>query len=219
MPMTFTDLAAQSLATQGTALVGFIEAHADWAGAILFLIAFAEGVTVVGLLIPGVVALTATGALVAAGVLEFWTVYAAIAGGTILGDATSYWLGRIFGERLFRLWPFSKRPALRQRGEAFFHRHGGKSVFLARFVGPLRAVVPTVAGMVAMPHRQFQTFNILSAVIWAPLLMSPGHLAWTGYDASGLGDRAAPAGRLEQSPPRPCGLAPPIAGAPADDRC
>lgn len=61
-------------------------------------------------------------------------------------------------------------------------------MFLARFIGPLRAVVPTTAGMMAMPHRKFQAFNVLSAVIWAPLLMSPGHLAWTGYDRSGVGE-------------------------------
>jgi len=216
--MTFTDFAAH-FATQGGALIDFIEKHADWAEAILFLIAFAEGVTIVGLLIPGVVVLTATGALVAAGVLDFWTVYLAIAGGTILGDATSYWLGRIYGERLFRLWPFSKRPELRRRGESFFQRHGGKSVFLARFVGPLRAVVPTISGMAAMPHRRFQTFNILSAVIWTPLLMSSGHLAWTGYDASGIGGRAAPAvpaERQEQGAPRPCRPAPPVADAPKE---
>jgi len=225
LSMTFPDfatlLAAQG-AAQGAALVGFIERHADWAEAIIFLIAFAEGLTIVGLLIPGVIMLTAAGALVAAGVLDFWTVYLAIAAGTILGDAASYWLGRTFGEGVFRLWPFRKRPELRHRGESFFHRHGGKSVFLARFFGPLRAVVPTVAGMVAMPHRQFQTFNILSAVIWAPLLMSPGHLAWTGYDAGIMGGRSAPAGpadRLEQTAPRPCGLAPPVAGAPVNERC
>jgi membrane protein DedA with SNARE-associated domain len=208
-------------AAQGAALAAFIEAHADWAGAIIFLMAFAEGLTVVGLLVPGVVMLTASGALVAAGVLDFWTVYLAIAGGAILGDAASYWLGRHYGESLFQLWPFNRRPDLRRRGEAFFQRHGSKSVFLARFIGPLRAVVPTTAGMMAMPHRQFQTFNILSAVIWAPLLMSPGHLAWTGYEMNGISSRIAPAASssVGQTTPKPCELAPPIAGSPANASC
>jgi membrane protein DedA with SNARE-associated domain len=179
----------------GAALATFIETHADWAEVIIFLMAFAEGLALVGLLIPGVVMLTASGALVAAGVLDFWSVYLAIAGGAIMGDATSYRLGRRYGECMFRLWPLSKHPELRGRGEAFFLflRHGSKSVFLARFIGPLRAVVPTTAGMMAMPPRKFQTFNVLSAVIWAPLLMSPGHLAWTRYDMGGVGGRATPA--------------------------
>lgn len=209
-------------ADHGAALAAFIEAHADWAEIIIFLTAFAEGLTLVGLLIPGVVMLTATGALVAAGVLDFWCVYLAIAGGAILGDAASYWLGRRYGEHMFRLWPLSRQPELRRRGEAFFHRHGSKSVFLARFIGPLRAVVPTTAGMVAMPHRKFQTFNVLSAVIWAPLLMSPGQLAWTGYDMSGTGGRAVPAaanGTMGQGAAKPCVPAPPVAGAPENAGC
>lgn len=207
--------------TQGAAVGAFIEAHADWAEAIIFLIAFAEGLALVGFLIPGVVMLTATGALVAAGVLDFWPVYLAITGGAVLGDATSYWLGRHYGERIFRLWPFSRRPELRRRGEAFFHRHGGKSVFLARFIGPLRAVVPATAGMIAMPHRKFQAFNVLSAVIWAPLLMSPGHLAWTGYDLSGVGGRPIPSadGSPGQGAAKSCVPAPPVEGLPARTDC
>ncbi|MBK1838755.1 DedA family protein [Azospirillum sp. YIM B02556] len=209
-------------AEYGTALAGFIEAHAEWAEVIIFLMAFAEGLTLVGLLIPGVVMLTATGALVAAGVLDFWSVYLAIAGGAILGDAASYWLGRRYGERMFRLWPLSRQPDLRRRGEAFFLRHGGKGVFLARFIGPLRAVVPTTAGMMAMPHRKFQTFNILSALIWAPLLMSPGHLAWTGYDLAGSAGRAVPGaadGRAAEGAGKPCVPAPPVDGMPERPGC
>ena len=205
----------------GAALAAFIETHADWAEVIIFLMAFAEGLTLVGLLIPGVVMLTASGALVAAGVLDFWSVYLAIAGGAVLGDATSYWLGRRYGERMFRLWPLSKHPELRGRGEAFFLRHGSKSVFLARFIGPLRAVVPTTAGMMAMPHRKFQTFNVLSAIIWAPLLMSPGHLAWTGYDMSGVGGRATPAadGNVGHGAAKSCAPAPPVEGSPERTGC
>ncbi|KAA0575138.1 DedA family protein [Azospirillum sp. B21] len=208
-------------AAQGAAVAAFIETHADWAEAIIFLMAFAEGLTLVGLLIPGVVMLTAAGALVGAGVLDFWSVYLAITGGAILGDATSYWLGRRYGERMFRIWPLSRQPELRRRGETFFQRHGSKSVFLARFIGPLRAVVPTTAGMMAMPHRKFQTFNVLSAVIWAPLLMSPGHLAWTGYDLSGIGIRTAPPadGAAGQGAAKSCAPAPPVAGLPERAGC
>ncbi|WP_348771468.1 DedA family protein [Azospirillum sp. SYSU D00513] len=218
MPTTLTDL----LSAQGAMLAGFIEAHADWAEAIVFLVAFAEGLTLVGLVIPGIVVLTAAGGLAAAGVLDFWTILLAITAGAILGDAASYWLGRRYGERLFQLWPFSRRPGLRGRGEAFFEKHGGKSVFLARFLGPLRAVVPTTAGMMGMPHRQFQVFNVLSAVIWAPLLMSPGHVAWNEFGKGGAGDRAvpsAPSGGGEPAAPRTCVLAPPVEGVPPAPGC
>lgn len=113
----------------------------------------------------------------------------------------------------------SKHPELRGHSEAFFLRHGSKSVFLARFIGPLRAGGgPTTAGMMAMLHRKFQTFNVLSAVIWAPLLMSPGHLAWTCYDLSGVGGRATPAadGNAGQDAAKSCAPTPPVEGAGKD---
>ena len=211
--------ALPDLAARGAA---FIEAHAEWAGVIIFLVAFAEGLVVLGLLVPGVVLLTAAGGLVAAGVLDFWTIYPAIAIGGILGEAVSYWLGRLWGERMFQVWPFRNYPGLLRRGQDFFERHGGKSVFLSRFMGPLRAVVPTTAGIAAMPHRKFQLFNIASALIWASLLMSPGYAAWTGFEMSSVGERAAPAdpaSRPEQDGRRSCGIAPPAFDIPSDRDC
>ncbi|WP_372400520.1 DedA family protein [Azospirillum sp. HJ39] len=101
--------------------------------------------------------LTASGALVAAGALDFWSVYLAIAGVAVLGGATSYWLGRSHGERMFRLWPLSRHPDLWGRSEAFFLRHGSKNVSLAHFISPLRASVSTTAGMKAMSRRKLHT--------------------------------------------------------------
>lgn len=121
------DAGAETVLTWLPDYVAFIETHADWAEVIIFLMVFAEGPTLVGFLIPGVVMLTASGALVAAGVLDFWSVYLAIAGVAVLGGAPSYWLGRRYGERIFRLWHFRRHPELRGRGEAFFHRHETKA--------------------------------------------------------------------------------------------
>lgn len=214
MPTTLTEMTAH----WGSVL----EANAQWGELIIFLVAFAEGLAVAGLIVPGVLILTGTGALVAAGVFDFWSVYIAIVAGAVLGDAVSYWIGRYFGDRIGRFWPFSKRPEMLDKGRAFFDRHGGKSVFLARFVGPLRAVVPITAGMMAMPHRHFQTFNVLSAVIWAPLLMSPGMAAWTGWDmTSGTRNAApvsAPAGQ-DADRTVPCAPAPPVSGATSGPGC
>lgn len=206
-----------SLAETAARWTSLLEANAEWGGTILFLVAFAEGLAFAGLFVPGVLILSGAGALVAAGILDFWAAYLAIASGAVLGDAVSYWLGRHFSGRIERLWPFSRRPEMLGKGKAFFDRHGGKSVFLARFVGPLRAVVPITAGMMAMPHRHFQTFNVLSALIWAPLLMSPGMAAWTGWDMTG-GARA-PAPAATPAVPQECGVAPPISGIPSGADC
>ncbi|WP_211111647.1 DedA family protein [Azospirillum brasilense] len=196
----------------------FIEANASWAEVIFFLCAFAESLAFLGFVVPGVVLIAAGGALVASGALGFWQVYVALALGAVLGDAVSYWLGRVFGDRVPAVWPFRQRPELLERGGRFFLRHGGKSVFFARFLGPLRPVVPITAGMMAMPHHSFQTANLLSAVIWVPLMMAPGIAIAKGVGIEDLlsGARATPAVTRNLGD-APCVPAPPIDGEPS--RC
>jgi len=210
------DHATRNMLADGMARWGaFIEANASWAEAIFFLCAFAESLAFVGFVVPGVVLIATAGALVASGALGFWEVYVAIGLGAVLGDAASYWLGRVFGDRVPRAWPFRHRPELLERGSRFFHRHGGKSVFLARFLGPLRPVVPITAGMMAMPHRSFQAANLLSAVIWVPLMMAPGFAMGKGVGIDELltGSAAAPKASRTGGD-APCGPAPPISGEP-----
>jgi len=210
------DHVTRNVLTDGMARWGaFIEANASWAEAIFFLFAFAESLAFVGFVVPGVVLIAAAGALVASGAIGFWQVYVAIALGAVLGDATSYWLGRVFGDRVPRAWPFRQRPEFLERGSRFFLRHGGKSVFLARFLGPLRPVVPITAGMMAMPHHTFQAANLLSAVIWVPLMMAPGFAMAKGVGIDELltGGTATPAVSRPGSD-APCVPAPPISGEP-----
>jgi undecaprenyl-diphosphatase len=72
------------------------------------------------------------------------------------------------------IWPFTRHPEMLARGEDFFLRYGGKSVAFGRFFGPVRAVIPLVAGMMGMPRARFFTANILSALAWAPAYLFPG---------------------------------------------
>ena len=72
--------------------------------------------------------------------------------GAVLGNSVSYWIGRRYGGGLARLWPFSLEPDLLPNGMRFFERHGGKSVFIGRFFGPIRAVIPLAAGIMRMPR-------------------------------------------------------------------
>jgi len=77
---------------------------------------------------------------------------------------------------LREIWPFNKSPMLLENGERFFERHGGKSVFIGRFVGPMRAIVPVVAGMLKMSHTRFFIANVTSGIGWAPAYMFPGFM-------------------------------------------
>ena len=152
----------------------WITAHPTWAGVVVFLISFSESLVVVGLFVPGVAMMFGIGTLVAMGALNIWATLAWAAAGAVAGDGLSYWLGHHYQERLRDVWPIRRYPGLMARGEQFFQRHGGKSVLFGRFVGPVRPIIPTVAGMLGMPPYRFLMVNVLSALAWAPAYTLPG---------------------------------------------
>ena len=155
-------------------LTHWISMHSGLAGGVVFMVAFSEALAVVGLVVPGAVLMVWTGSLIATGALSFWPTMAWAVAGAVLGDGLSYWIGLHFHERLNSIWPFYRYPKRIEQGRMFINRHGGKSIFLGRFVGPIRPIVPVVAGMLDMPAVRFVIFNILSALIWAPAYLLPG---------------------------------------------
>lgn len=174
-----------------TSLMEWIQAHPNWAGLFVLVVSALESFLVVGLFVPGTIVMFGIGAMIAAGSMELLPTLLWAAVGAVLGDGTSYFIGRFYHQRLRVIWPFRKYPKMIGRGVEFFHRHGGKSVVLARFVGPVRPLVPAVAGMLNMPADRFFLVNILSALLWAPAYILPGVL----FGAS-LGIAAEIAGRL-----------------------
>ncbi len=159
-----------------TEVLVFIRTHPEMAVAVIGLTAFAESFAFVSFLFPGFAILVAAGALVQAGLIDPVSAAAAGAAGAVLGDAISFWIGQKFGPALPKLWPFSRHPEALERGVIFFKKWGWPSVFAGRFFGPLRAFVPLAAGMCRMPVVPFYVANIVSAVIWAPVLLFSGYL-------------------------------------------
>jgi len=157
-------------------LLAFIKANPGWAMSVIAITAFGESFAFLSLLFPGTAILIASGGLVQAGVIPFFSTALAGIAGAVLGDAISFWLGQKFGPLLPGVWPFRKHPDMLERGAAFFRRFGGLSVFIGRFFGPLRAVIPIAAGTLRMPAGLFYVANILSALIWAPALIYSGQL-------------------------------------------
>ena len=155
-------------------LLDFIRAHSDWAAVVMFITAFGESFAFVSLLFPGTTVLIAAGTLMSAGTLPYGPVLVGAVIGAVLGDSVSYWIGRRFGGAIAGLWPFSRNPELLPRGIRFFERHGGKSVFIGRFFGPIRAVIPLAAGIMRMPRGRFWVANVTSAIVWAPMLLLVG---------------------------------------------
>ena len=154
----------------------WISAHPTWAGFAVFLISLSESLAIIGLFVPGVVMMTAIGAMIGAGILPPWTTLGWAVLGAIAGDGISYWLGHHYHQHLRDFWPFKSYPALLARGETFFKSHGGKSIILGRFIGPVRPMIPVIAGMMDMSPNRFLFFNITSAIAWAPLYSLPGIL-------------------------------------------
>jgi membrane protein DedA with SNARE-associated domain len=164
-------------------LIAFIAAHAHWAAVIMFVTAFGESFAFLSLLFPGTTLLIAAGTLMSGGTLPYAPVLIAAVLGATLGDTVSYWIGRRYGDSITRIWPFTRNPELLPTGIRFFAKHGGKSVFIGRFFGPIRAVIPLAAGVMRMPRGWFWFANFTSALVWAPMLLFVG-------DAIGdVGDR------------------------------
>ncbi|WP_428623578.1 LssY C-terminal domain-containing protein [Sedimenticola sp.] len=155
-------------------ILEWVSLHPGWSYSVIFLTAMAESLAIVGLIVPGVLIMFGIGALIASGAIAFWPTLGWAVAGAVAGDGLSFWLGRHYQERLITLWPFNRHPTSLQRGTAFFQKYGGKSVALGRFFGPIRAVIPLIAGMMGMPPLRFVLANVLSALAWAPLYLLPG---------------------------------------------
>jgi len=166
-------------------LLAFITHHSALAYGAIFLISFSESLALVGLIIPGTVIMFGVGAVVATGSLGLKPTMILAAAGAITGDGVSYWLGRHYQEELRRIWPFSRYPGMLKNGETFFRRHGGKSVLFGRFVGPVRPVIPVVAGMLGMRPLHFSVVNVLSAIGWALAYVLPGVFFGTSLAVAG----------------------------------
>jgi membrane protein DedA with SNARE-associated domain len=163
------------------ALIGhiglFIDSHSAWAGPITALLTLGESLLVVGLFVPATALMLVTGGLIAAGIVEAPVILAWGIAGAVVGDFISYGIGRWAGPGVVRRWPLNRQRRAVARARLFFSRYGFASVLLGRFLGPLRCLVPTVAGIMGMSHARFQAANVLSAVLWMPAMLAPGYLA------------------------------------------
>ena len=157
-------------------LLSWLNAHPGWGVSLVFLVAFFESLVLIGILLPGIVILFGVGTLIGLGVLDMIPIWIAATSGAFLGDSLSYALGHRFRGHLLDIWPFSRYPGLMERGTRFFHRHGAKSVVAGRFIGPLRPIIPSVAGMMGMRPSRFLAVDIPACVTWAPSFLLPGML-------------------------------------------
>ena len=159
-----------------TDVVAFLHAHPEMATLVIGLTAFAESFAIVSFFVPGFTILIAAGAMVQVGLIDPVPAACAGAAGALVGDALSYLIGHHAGRGLRNWRIFAKHPQAFDHGEHFFRRYGLASVFIGRFLGPLRAFLPLIAGMCRMPFAAFIAISAVSAAIWAPALLYSGYL-------------------------------------------
>jgi len=153
------------------AVANFVREHQAWAAPIVLVLAFAESLAFISLLVPAWGALVAIGALIGVSGISFWPVWLAGGIGAALGDWLSYWFGYRYKEHVAQIWPLSRYPDILPRGEAFVRDWGVPSIFIGRFFGPLRASVPLAAGIFEMSYWPFQIANFVSALLWSAVLL------------------------------------------------
>lgn len=157
-------------------LAAFVAEHGVWVYALLFVIVFTETGLVIWPFLPGDSLLFVTGALAAAGNMDIGLVMGVLIAAALTGDNVNYFIGRWVGPRVFH-YEQSRwfNPAYLARAHAFYERHGGKTIILARFVPIVRTYVPFVAGVGRMPYARYIGFCVAGAVIWVVSLCSLGY--------------------------------------------
>ena len=150
--------------------------YGSWIYLILFLIVFCETGLVVAPFLPGDSLLFASGALWAAADMPVELLALTLIAGALGGDNCNYWIGRLLGRHgAARHSRFLNQRAL-ERTHAFYARHGGKTIVLARFVPIVRTFAPFVAGIGRMQYGRFLAFSVAGAMLWVGLLVSCGYL-------------------------------------------
>lgn len=157
-------------------LLQWLHSHPEWGNLLIFLFSFLESLALVGLVFPGTVIMTGAGILIGSGVLSFKPIYFYATLGSFVGDFISYGLGYYYRDNLKSIWPFKKYLNVIAKGESFFHKHGGKSVFIGRFIGPIRPLIPLIAGSLKMPVLRFLIVDISASLLWAFAYLLPGFI-------------------------------------------
>jgi membrane-associated protein len=157
-------------------LTVFLQQHGAWVYVLLFMIVFAETGLVVTPFLPGDSLLFVAGALAAAGGMDVGFLCLLLTTAAVTGDNVNYWFGRYVGPRVFSREDsavFNRRHLDMTR--AFYDRHGGKTVVIARFLPIVRTFAPFVAGVGHMPYGRFLAFSVGGGIFWVTSLTLLGY--------------------------------------------
>ena len=156
-------------------LAEIIANYGIWTNLILFLIVFAETGLVVTPFLPGDSLLFAAGTFAALGSLDPGLLVLLLSIAAILGDTVNYWVGSYIGPRAFTGEIRWLKKEYLERTHAFYEKHGGKTIILARFIPIIRTFAPFVAGVGAMTYSRFLLYNVVGGIVWVTLFVLAGY--------------------------------------------
>ncbi|MEI2692170.1 MAG: DedA family protein [Anaerolineae bacterium] len=158
-----------------TYLSQIIAQYGAWTLAVLFVIIFIETGVVVMPFLPGDSLIFAAGTFAARGALNPWAIFITLSIAAILGDTVNYWIGhRVGGKAYSGELKWVKKEHM-ERTHLFFNKHGGKAIFLARFVPIVRTFAPFVAGVSQMHYSFFLRWNVIGGIVWVGLFTALGY--------------------------------------------
>ena len=155
-------------------MTGWLTANPQWLGLAVFVVACIECLAIAGIIVPGTVLLFAIAVLAGSGALTLGETLLLGYMGGLLGDAVSYFLGRRFHQNIRRLPLLRHHPEWIGSAELYFQRYGIASLLVGRFIGPLRPMLPMVAGMFDMPLPRFIIVSLISGAGWSVAYLLPG---------------------------------------------
>ena len=157
------------------ALLTFFSHHMVLGLLFAFGVAFLEALPIIGTVVPGSITMTIVGILIGTHTLPFFTGITACTLGAYAGDCLSFAVGYRYQSSITRVWPFSRYKKMLFYAKSFVEKHGGKSVFIGRFIGPTRSCVPLVAGMLGLRWAVFIVVAFFSSIGWSCFILSFGY--------------------------------------------
>ena len=154
----------------------WLKDNPEWIALGVFGAAFIESFALIGVIIPGVVLLAVISGMASSSLNVFELVLIAYVA-SFLADILSFLLGTGISKSIDKLWPFNKYPNLLVQGRTFVKRFGILGVFVGKFIGPIRPLLPLTAGSLGMNFKYFLTVEIFSSFLWALLYTVPGYYA------------------------------------------
>ena len=157
-------------------IIVWLEKNPQWIALGIIGASFIESFALIGIIIPGVVLLAIISGLAATS-LNIIEVVTIAYFSSLLADVMSFFIGYSFRNSINKVWPFKEHPEFLQQGQNFFKQYGMIGLFIGKFIGPIRPLLPITAGSLNMDKRRFFLIEILSCFLWALIYTVPGYYA------------------------------------------